>query len=125
MRKQYHLRPSKNGLYAWDVDKLIEKAKGLPQISIKLEEIKELDEAFWYQEADIKPTVRSIAEHFRLTNETDLTYPILLSKDGRVLDGMHRVVKALILGHKEIKAVRFEEDFPPDFEDVKEEDLPY
>ena len=48
MRKQYHFRPSKNGYYAWDVDKLVERSKDFPVISVKLSEIKELDENFWY-----------------------------------------------------------------------------
>ena len=125
MRKQYHFRPSKNGFYAWDVDNLIEKSKGLPQISVMLEDIKELDEDFWYNASEKKPTIRSIVEHFRMMNETDLIYPIILSKDGRVMDGMHRVAKALLLGHKEIKAVMFEEDLPPDYKGVRENDLPY
>ncbi len=125
MRKQYHFQPSKNGFYAWDVDKLVEKSKDFPQISVKLEDIKELNEDFWYYASDEKPTIRSIVEHFRLMNETDLKYPIILSKDGRVMDGMHRVAKALLLGHKEIKAVKFTEDLPPDYEDVHENDLPY
>ncbi|MBL4887882.1 MAG: hypothetical protein JKZ03_05435 [Flavobacteriaceae bacterium] len=107
MRKQYHFQPSKNGFYAWDVDILVEKSKELPQISIPLNAIKELDENFWYQGPDANPTCRSLAEHFRLVNETNLKYPIILSKDGRIMDGMHRVVKALLLGNKTIKAVQF------------------
>ncbi|MBT6068544.1 hypothetical protein HOG48_02190 [Candidatus Peregrinibacteria bacterium] len=125
MRKQYHFRPSNNGFYAWDVDKLIEKSKDFPQISIKLNEIKELDKNFWYQMSDSIPTCRSIAEHLHYANEADLKYPIILSKDGGVMDGMHRVVKALALGLDEIKAVKFEEDLEPDYEDVHEDDLPY
>jgi len=125
MRKQYHFQPSKNGFYAWDVDKLVEKSKDLPRISVKLEDIRELDEDFWYYASDEKPTIRSIVEHLRLMNETDLKYPIILSKDGRVMDGMHRVAKALLLGLKEIKAVKFVEDLLPDYEDVNENDLPY
>ena len=124
MRKQYYFLPSKNGYYAWDVDKLVEKSKDLPVISINLEDIKELDESFWYQGGN-QPSCRSIVEHVRLVNEADLKYPIILSKDGRVMDGMHRVAKALLLGHDEIQAVRFDEDIAPDYEDVFEDDLPY
>jgi hypothetical protein len=86
MRKQYHLKLSKNGFDAWDVDNLLEKSKHFPQILVNLEDIKELDENFWYQDSHKKPTVRSIADHFRLVNETDLKYPIILSKSGRVMD---------------------------------------
>lgn len=125
MRKQYHLKPSKNGFCAWDVDKLIQKSKELEHILVRLEDIKELDENFWYQAPDMKPTIRSIVDHCRLIKETDLKHPIILSKEGRVMDGMHRVAKALLLGQKEIVAVKFLEEIPPDYEDVYENDLPY
>ena len=125
MRKQYHFRPSKNGFYAWDVDKLIALTKDLPQISVKLDEIKELDENFWFQGPEAKPTCRSLVEHFKLMEGADLKYPIILSQQGRVMDGMHRVCKSLLLGHKEIKAVKFNNDPAPDYEDVFEDDLSY
>lgn len=92
---------------------------------ISLDRIKEVDEPFWYQENGSKPTCRSLAEHMRLVEQTDLKYPIILSKDGKVMDGMHRVVKALLLGKKEINAVQFKEDISPNFTDVTEDELPY
>ncbi len=96
MRKQYHFQPSGDRFNAWDVDKLVDKSKSFQEFSIQLKEIKELDENFWHQNPDKKPTCRSIIEHFRLVNETDLNYPIILSENGRVMDGMHRVAKALL-----------------------------
>ena len=123
MRKQYYFRPSKNGFYAWDADKIVELSQGLPIIDLELRNIKELDEQF--EENGKSPTYRSIAEHMKLVQETDLKYPIILSKAGRVMDGMHRVIKALLLGHKTIKAVQFKEDLKPDYVDVQEDDLPY
>jgi len=48
MRKQYHLQPTQNGFNAWDVDKLIEASKDFPVVQVDLNEIKELDENFWY-----------------------------------------------------------------------------
>ena len=125
MRKQYYFQPSKKGYYAWDIDKLVAKSKNLPVISIKLNNLKEIDENFWYQNSNTKPTCRSIVSHLRLINETDLQYPIILSKDGKVMDGMHRIAKALLRGDKEIKAVQFQEDLPPDFQDVQEDELLY
>ena len=101
------------------------KQRAFRKFQLNLDQIKELDENFWYQGPDASPTCRSIVDHFRLINETDLDYPIILSKDGRVMDGMHRVAKALLLGHKEIKAVKFTEDPKPDYVDVFENDLPY
>jgi ParB-like chromosome segregation protein Spo0J len=121
MRKQYYFRPSINGFYAWDVDRLVELSQGLPVIDVELNKINDLDEQFKGK----FPTYRSIAEHMKLVEETDLKYPIILSKDGLVMDGMHRVIKALLLGHKTIKAVQFKEDLKPDYVDVQNEDLPY
>ena len=61
----------------------------------------------------------------RLIEQTDLSYPIILSSDGRVMDGMHRVAKALFEGRKTIEAVQFNQDPEPDYEDVHPDDLPY
>ncbi|MEN3371391.1 MAG: hypothetical protein V7609_3534 [Verrucomicrobiota bacterium] len=59
-----------------------------------------------------------------MINETDLDFPIILSSEGRVMDGMHRVLKALLGGWQSIEAVQFEHDPEPDFVDVAIDDLP-
>ena len=61
----------------------------------------------------------------RLIQETDLRHPIILSADGRVLDGMHRVARAYLEGHATIEGVPFEVDPEPDYIDVNLDDLPY
>lgn len=125
MRKQYFFRPSEHGYKAWDVDRLVESTRDHPVILVKLEDIAELDENFWYNGAKDVPTVRSLVEHFQMVRETELEYPIILSEKGRVMDGMHRVAKALMLGHAEIRAVQFSVDPPPDYTDVYPDDLTY
>lgn len=125
MRKQYYFRPSENGFYAWDVDKLIEASSAFPLVTVNLDEIKELDENYWYNGEEDVPTCRSIGEHLQLANEADLNYPVILSEEWRVMDGMHRIVKALTLGHKTIKAVIFDKTPPPDYKDVQADDLSY
>jgi nitrogen fixation protein len=40
-------------------------------------------------------------------NETDLSLPIILAANGSLMDGMHRIAKAWVLGLKEIQVVRF------------------
>ncbi len=57
--------------------------------------------------------------------DSELIYPIILSSDGRVMDGMHRVCKALLQGREEIEAVRFVHDPEPDFVGAEPDDLPY
>jgi hypothetical protein len=125
MRKQYFFQPSDHGFHAWDVDRLVEYIRDKPVISVKLEDIAELDENFWYQGETDVPTVRSMVQHFQLVKDTELEYPIILSVQGRVMDGMHRVAKALLLGHTEIHAMQFEADPPPDYTDVFPDDLNY
>ncbi|MBB6428598.1 hypothetical protein [Algisphaera agarilytica] len=61
----------------------------------------------------------------QLTLDADMNYPIILSNDGRVMYGMHRVVKAHLEGRSAIQAVRLPETVTPDFVGVAEADLPY
>lgn len=122
MRKQYHLRDSDRGVLAWDVDRLIRLSAGLPCREVPLTQIVEWDQAYWERSP---LTVRELAEHVRLVREADLAFPIILSADGRVMDGMHRVVKAFLIGRRTIHAVQFAEPVEPDFVGVDEADLPY
>ena len=124
MRKQYHFRPSKHGAFAWDVDRLVALTVDLPPTLTPLSLIRELDEPFWFGPGNV-PTCRAVAGHARLIEETDLSYPIILSSDGRVMDGMHRVCKAVLHGHATIAAVQFTTDPAPDYTDVQSDDLPY
>ena len=100
MRKQYHLRPSERGLLAWDVDRLIELTADLPRHEVPLSAIHEFDEEYWFGSVGDRPTCRAVAEHARLIAATDLRYPIILSADGRVMDGMHRVAKGFLEGRE-------------------------
>ncbi len=125
MRKQYHFRPSPNGYYAWDVERLIGLASQLAKQRVWLSAIKEIDESFWSGETGGALTCRDIAEHARLIEEADLNYPIIMCSKHRVMDGMHRVLKAMNLGEQSIEAVVFEKDPEPDYTDVLPNDLPY
>jgi len=125
LRKQYHFQPSTNGFYAWDVDRLVVLTRNLEPNLVKLDSIKEIDENFWFNSKESIPTCRAIVLHIRLIIEADLEYPIILSADGSVMDGMHRVSKALLEERATIKAVRFIQTPKPDFEDVYPDQLPY
>ncbi len=103
MRAQYHFRVSPRGLLAWDVHRL---------------------EPYWSSDG-ARITCRQVVDHARQIQEADLTFPVILSSDGRVMDGMHRICRALLEGHDEIEAVRFVHDPEPDHIDVNPDDLPY
>ena len=61
----------------------------------------------------------------QLIDEVDLSYPIILDQDGRVMDGMHRVCRAVREGIDRISAVRFATNPEPDFVDCDPDELPY
>lgn len=123
MRKQYHFRKVENDTHIWDVDHLVELTQSFQVRQVPLSAIKELDEAYWYP--DTHPTTQDIIAHMQLILEADLSYPIILCAQGRLMDGMHRVGKAMILGKASISAVQFDTNPKPDFINVHEDDLIY
>lgn len=123
MRKQYNFWPwpTDGPSDAWDVDHLVELSRDLPVKQVSLDSIWQLDTQHWRSAV----TPRDLADHIRLVRDTDLAHPIILSADGRVMDGMHRVVKALLEGRDMISAVQFDVQPEPDHRDVRPEDLSY
>ncbi len=125
MRPQYHFRRSPQGLCAWNVLRLVELSRDLLRERVPLSAIRELDEPYWSNEGTQSLTCRDVVDHARLMLECDLAHPIILSSDGCVMDGMHRVCKALLETRTEIDAVRFVHDPEPDYIGVHPDDLPY
>lgn len=125
IRAQYFFQKSERGLLAWDVRRLVELSKDFPVEKVRISDIAELDEAHWYGDEGDSPTCRSLLIHMQLIDEADLGYPIILNQDGRVMDGMHRVCKAVRDGKLELPAVRFEKDPEPDFVGRHPAELPY
>lgn len=123
VRQQYYFRPSPRGLLAWDVNRLVELARSLPRRQIRLSAIRELDEA--WAGNDEPRTWRALVEHMRLIDAADLSYPIILSASGAVMDGMHRVAKAVRQGRLDIDAVQFDIDPEPDHVGLGPDELPY
>jgi hypothetical protein len=127
MRKQYYFVPSKNGdgFDAWDVDRLVELSSGLPVKQVLVDSIGELDTVHWFSADGTPFTVRVVVRHMQLVNEVDPSYPIILGSGGQVMDGMHRVARALLEGRSTIAAVQFEDHPAPNFRNVHPNDLPY
>jgi hypothetical protein len=125
VRKQYHFWPGERGLDAWDVDRLIELSRDLPVEHVLIDDIAEVDSVYWFDGESEIPTVRRVVDHVRLIEEVDLSNPIILGSDGRVMDGMHRVARVLLERGATIAAVRFAHDPDPDYRDCRPQDLPY
>jgi hypothetical protein len=123
MRKQYYFRPSPQGLLAWDVDRLVHLTARFPVRAVPLAAIREIDGPVFGE--DEPPTWRAFVAHAQLMEAAELRYPIILAADGAVMDGMHRVAKALRDGHPSIDAVQFSEDPPADYVGRQPDELPY
>lgn len=124
MRRQYYFRHSGRDLLAWDVDHLIMRSRHFHRVKIPVSAIRELDHSFAC-EFDQALTWRDVINHLALIEAADLNYPIILSADGSVMDGMHRVAKAILLGQATIEAVQFIVDPEPDYVGVSPDKLPY
>lgn len=123
MRKQYYFRNSSDGLLAWDVDRLLDLADNLPPRRVPLSALRELSEPMSDEKEN--PTWDTLLEHKQLIEDADLSYPIIISATGEVMDGRHRIAKAALLGETEILAVQFPADPEPDHIGRGPDDLPY
>ena len=108
-----HSRPTPAGRAFWSTQTLWRAAEGLPVRRVAIADIAEFDQDCWFGAAHV-PTCRAVADHARRIQAAALSYPVILSSDGRLMDGGHRIAKAWLLGHADVAAVRFETDPAPD-----------
>jgi hypothetical protein len=94
------------GRHSWAVSRLIQLAKDLPVMEIPLDHM-----AVYYKYQSL--TLREMVMHMQAVLDADLDYPIILDEDGELMDGRHRIMRAMIDGEKTIKAVRFDENPVP------------
>ena len=93
------------GRHEWSVARLIQLSKDFPVMDVPLNHL-----CVW---AKYDLTLRELAGHVKAVMDADLSFPIILDEDNEILDGRHRIIKAMLEGHKTIKAVRFEENPSP------------
>lgn len=101
-------------LSIWYVARLRKLTEDMPSRWVPLDSVNDLDENLWFNTFGEVPTCRAIAEHAKRIYEARLEYPVILSPNGEVMDGMHRVAKAWLLGMKAIEVVQLDEIPPPD-----------
>ena len=99
-------------VYVWDVERLWVLADALEAKALPVESVEGIDRDGWFSME--KPTLRNVAKHAKKIMDADLAYPIILNVDGSIMDGAHRLAKALCLGHSEILAVQFAVTPEPD-----------
>jgi hypothetical protein len=74
---------------------------------------------------DSSPGMSTALWNMKLVDAADLSFPIILAADGAVMDGMHRVARALLQGRHEIVGVQFDADPKPDHVGRGPNELPY
>ncbi|GAA1549715.1 hypothetical protein [Kribbella lupini] len=108
-----HSRPVPGGRAFFWTERLWKLSEGLPVESVSIDDIQEFDENCWFGDGPV--TCRMVARHAGLIEKADLRYPVILSADGRLMDGGHRISRAWLDGKTTIDAVRFPVDPEPDY----------
>jgi hypothetical protein len=110
---QKHSRVTAADRLVWFTERLWYLARDLPVRHIPIDHIAEFDQDCWLGRTP--PTCRAVAEHARRIFDADLQYPIILSTEGYLMDGGHRIAKAYLLQLDKVPAVQFALDPEPDY----------
>jgi len=94
----------------WDVADLFELIKDTNNIiEYDLDTYSvNLDVRIWQKEMSIF----DFLTHVRRINKSDFEFPVIVSAEGWILDGWHRLLKAILNDIRYIKAVRFQVNPP-------------
>ena len=111
--RETHSHMVSGGRGHWWTDRLRAESANLPVENVSIDSIAEFEMDCWFH--GHAPTCRQVAEHARRINAADLTHPVILSADGGLMDGGHRIAKAYLLGQPTIRARRFVVDPDPDW----------
>lgn len=95
------------GRNSWNVARLFECARELPVMDVQINHL-----SIYYKYETL--TLREMVMHMKAVNNADLERPIILDEDGELMDGRHRLMKAMLFGFDTIKTVRFDENPSPD-----------
>ena len=99
---------SQIGRNHWSVARLVMLSRNLEVMDIPL---KHMNVYYTYENL----TMREMVAHMRAVNDADMSYPIIMDEEGDIMDGRHRVMKAMFNGYETIKAVRFDVNPSPCF----------
>ena len=98
----------------WLATTLVEAAKDCPVYDLPL----------YALDFGVQPwcldNMMDFAEHVKRVWECDLSYPVIVDRYGYIIDGWHRVLKAILLKHKTIPAKRLAKMPEPDERPEKE-----
>jgi hypothetical protein len=99
-----HGQTYSNGNQQWHVPRLIELVATMPVVELPVRSFREWDHDPW---GGHRPSLAAFTDHMKRVLSADLTKPIIVSAEGWIMDGCHRLVRAKLDGCDVIKAVRF------------------
>ncbi|MFK7984788.1 MAG: hypothetical protein AB8I08_02080 [Sandaracinaceae bacterium] len=99
-------------VHTWAVPALWEASEGLTVFEYDVSRFDALDLDVWFCGVN-EPTIRAVLDHHRRIRDADWRFPIILSAKGEVMDGVHRICRALTEHRLTIPAVQFVSDPPP------------
>lgn len=85
----------------WSVARLAQLSKDLEAFDLPLAHINMGDTL-------ASMNLRELAGQVQCVNRADMSKPIILDEDGKIMDGRHRIAHAIVNGMESVKAVRFE-----------------
>jgi hypothetical protein len=120
-----HVCVSDNGRerLTWHVERLWELARELPVETVPVKDLLPILEGM----CCVLPDERScmhMAQHAKRILAADLSHPVILSAEGDLFDGSHRIAKAWVLGMEQIQVVRFPVDPEPDLREPSQSASP-
>ena len=111
MKRQTHSNTRGGKRLVWYTENLWALARDLPVFEVPLDSVlawtgaPALDEDCWF--VGRPPTLREVARHCRRINDASYDFPVILNDDGSLMDGGHRLCKALLDERQTISAVQF------------------
>ena len=103
-------------IHLWLVSRLWHLSENLPIFEFEVASFNGFDQDVWFGNQQ-KATINNVLKHLKKIEKANFEHPIILSQDGIVLDGVHRICRAYLDGRKTIPAVKFEIDPMPDRKD--------
>lgn len=110
MSKQKYVEINDNVKSTWFIERIWQLSESLPVEEIPIAQINGPDEVTWFNLDGPLPTCREVAMHCQRINNADLSYPVILTSDYRVFDGMHRIAKKIMMGEQTILVRRFRQN---------------
>ena len=98
----------------WKATTLWHLSETLPVEQVPLESFDWTNDNFQCGSLSDPPLWRDIGDHTKRILAANLKYPIVISPDGAVMDGMHRILKCYAFGLPTVPAVRMPTIPPPD-----------